>query len=90
MKREDGRQFDEIRNVTITPGAQQYAEGSVVIETGNTKVLCAVSIEEGVPAFLKGQGRDGLLLSIRCYLAQLILVLADLALAVDERKKYKG
>ena len=56
MKREDGRQFDEIRNVTITPGAQQYAEGSVVIETGNTKVLCAVSIEEGVPAFLKGQG----------------------------------
>ena len=57
MKREDGRQFDEIRNVTITPGAQQYAEGSVVIETGNTKVLCAVSIEEGVPAFLKGQGK---------------------------------
>ena len=57
MKREDGRQFDEMRNVTITPGAQQYAEGSVVIETGNTKVLCAVSIEEGVPAFLKGQGK---------------------------------
>ena len=57
MKREDGRQFDEIRNVTITPGAQQYAEGSVVIETGNTKVLCAVSIEEGVPPFLKGQGK---------------------------------
>ena len=57
MKREDGRQFDEIRNVTITPGAQQYAEGAVVIETGNTKVLCAVSIEEGVPAFLKGQGK---------------------------------
>ncbi|MCH2310942.1 MAG: ribonuclease PH [SAR202 cluster bacterium] len=46
-----------MRNVIITPGAQQYAEGSVIIETGNTKVLCAVSVEEGVPAFLKGQDK---------------------------------
>ena len=57
MKRDDGRQYDEIRKVTITPGAQQYAEGSVIIESGNTKVLCAVSVEEGVPVFLKGQGK---------------------------------
>ena len=57
MKRDDGRQYDEMRKVTITPGAQQYAEGSVIIENGNTKVLCAVSVEEGVPAFLKGQGK---------------------------------
>ena len=54
MKRDDGRQYDEMRKVTITPDAQQYAEGSVIIESGNTKVLCAVSVEEGVPAFLKG------------------------------------
>ncbi len=57
MKRDDGRHYDEMRNVIITPGAQQYAEGSVIIETGNTKVLCAVSVEEGVPAFLKGQDK---------------------------------
>lgn len=57
MKRDDGRQYDEMRKVTITPGAQRYAEGSVIIESGNTKVLCAVSVEEGVPAFLKGQGK---------------------------------
>lgn len=57
MKRDDGRQYDEMRKVTITPDAQQYAEGSVIIESGNTKILCAVSVEEGVPAFLKGQGK---------------------------------
>jgi len=57
VKRDDGRHYDEMRNVIITPGAQQYAEGSVIIETGNTKVLCAVSVEEGVPAFLKGQDK---------------------------------
>ena len=60
MKRDDGRHYDEMRNVIITPGAQQYAEGSVIIETGNTKVLCAVSVEEGVPAFLKGQDKGWL------------------------------
>lgn len=57
MKRDDGRQYDEMRKVTITPGVQRYAEGSVIIETGNTKVLCSVSVEEGVPAFLKGQSK---------------------------------
>jgi ribonuclease PH len=57
VKRDDGRQYDEMRKVTITPGVQKYAEGSVIIENGNTKVLCAVSVEEGVPAFLKGQGK---------------------------------
>ena len=57
MKRDDRRHYEEMRNVIITPGAQQYAEGSVIIEPGNTKVLCAVSVEEGVPAFLKGQDK---------------------------------
>ena len=41
----------------FTFGAQAYAEGSVLVEAGDTKVLCAVSIEDKVPSFLKGQGR---------------------------------
>ncbi|MBR61939.1 MAG: ribonuclease PH [Dehalococcoidia bacterium] len=57
MKRDDGRRYDEMREVKITHGVQKYAEGSVIIETGNTKVLCAVSVEEGVPAFLKGKNQ---------------------------------
>ena len=40
----------------ITPGFQYYAEGSALIEQGNTKVVCAVSVEDRVPAFLRGQG----------------------------------
>ena len=56
MTRTDGRAHDEIRPTTITLGAQAYAEGSVIIETGMTKVLCAVSVENRVPAFLKGTG----------------------------------
>ena len=41
----------------MTLGVQSYAEGSVLIETGETRVLCAVSVEDGVPAFLRGAGR---------------------------------
>jgi ribonuclease PH len=41
----------------MTPGYQPYAEGSVLIETGNTRVICAVSIEERVPPFLRGTGK---------------------------------
>lgn len=41
----------------ITPGVQEFAEGSVLIETGRTRVLCAVSVENGVPLFLRGAGR---------------------------------
>ena len=57
MIRGDGRDSRELRECTITPGYQQFAEGSVLIQTGQTKVLCAVSVEERVPAFMKGQGR---------------------------------
>ncbi len=57
LKRIDGRAYDEIRPVKITPDYQAYAEGSVVIECGMTKVCCAVSVEEKVPTFLKGSGR---------------------------------
>lgn len=56
MERVDGRRWDQIRETTITPGYQQFAEGSALIEMGATKVLCAASLEERVPGFLRGQG----------------------------------
>lgn len=54
----DGRRPDEIRKVKIRPNYLKYAEGSVLIEAGNTHVLCAVSVENKVPLFLqdKSQG----------------------------------
>ncbi len=55
--RDDGRRADELRPVRITTGFQEFAEGSVLIETGRTRVLCAVSVEDGVPPFLRDSGR---------------------------------
>ncbi|MCT4606059.1 MAG: ribonuclease PH [Marinisporobacter sp.] len=52
----DGRKENELRKVTITKDYLAYAEGSVLIEMGNTKVICTASIEERVPPFLKGKG----------------------------------
>jgi len=56
MKRADGRAWDELRPIQITPGFQSFAEGSALIELGKTRVLCSVSVEERVPAFLRGEG----------------------------------
>ncbi len=56
MKRGDGRAYDEIRPVKITTGFQTFAEGSALIELGKTVVLTAVSVEDRVPPFMKGQG----------------------------------
>ena len=56
MKRIDGRAWDELRPVKITPGFQSFAEGSALIELGKTRVLCSVSVEDRVPGFLKGGG----------------------------------
>jgi len=53
----DGRANDELRPVRIIPGFQHYAEGSALIELGKTKVICAVSVEDRVPAFLRGEGQ---------------------------------
>jgi ribonuclease PH len=53
----DGRRNDELRPVKITPGYIDYAEGSVLVEAGKTRVLCAVSITPGVPRWLDGQGQ---------------------------------
>ncbi|MCL0089402.1 ribonuclease PH [Dehalococcoidia bacterium] len=56
LARFDGRAADELRAVRITPGFQGYAEGSALIELGETRVICAVTVEERVPGFLKGTG----------------------------------
>jgi ribonuclease PH len=55
--RHDGRQQDEARAVRITTDYIKHAEGSVLIEVGDTKVICTASIEERVPPFMKGQGK---------------------------------
>jgi ribonuclease PH len=54
--RNDGRAPDELRPVTITPRYIKHAEGSALIEVGDTKVVCTVSVEDRVPPFLKGGG----------------------------------
>lgn len=56
MKRIDSRNFDEIRPVKITLGFAKFAEGSCLIELGDTKVISTASLEEGVPPFLRGKG----------------------------------
>jgi len=56
-RRPDGRAADALRPVRITPGALKFAEGSVLIEVGDTRVLCAASIEGRVPHFLKDKGQ---------------------------------
>src|SRR5215475_8453315 len=55
--RSSGRGFDQMRPVRIIPGFTKYAEGSVLIEIGETRVLCNASIDERVPLFLRGQGK---------------------------------
>ena len=55
--RPSGRSANQVRPVTLTRNYTKHAEGSVLVEFGDTKVLCTASIEEGVPRFLKGQGQ---------------------------------
>ena len=55
--RPSGRKADELRAVRITRGYTRHAEGSVLIEFGDTKVLCTASVEGKVPGFLRGAGR---------------------------------
>lgn len=57
MERIDGRDFDQLRPVKIKRYYTKYGEGSVLVETGDTIILCTASVQEGVPAFLKGTGQ---------------------------------
>lgn len=55
--RPNERPLDQVRPITITRNYTAYAEGSVLVEFGNTKVLCNATVEENVPRWLKGQGK---------------------------------
>jgi len=57
LQRADGRAYDEIRPITITRHFNKYAEGSVLIEAGDTKVVCTATVEDKVPHFLRGKGQ---------------------------------
>jgi ribonuclease PH len=57
MERFEGRKYDELRQVKITPYYIKHPEGSVLIEMGETKVICSATIEDKVPPFLKGQNK---------------------------------
>ena len=58
--RPSGRAPDQLRKLNITRAYTRHAEGSVLIECGDTKVLCTASVEDKVPPFLKGKGQGWL------------------------------
>ncbi len=55
--RPSGRQVNELREVRITRNFTKHAEGSVLVEFGDTKVICTASVDKGVPRFMRGEGR---------------------------------
>src|SRR3954453_4549895 len=57
MIRSDGRQPMQLRPTTMTPSFTMHAEGSVLIESGRTRVICTASVEERVPPFLRNSGK---------------------------------
>jgi len=57
MKRPSDRANDQLRDINITRNYTKHAEGSVLVEFGDTKVLCTASVEKSVPRFLKGEGK---------------------------------
>ena len=60
MQRPSGRSPDQLRPVKITRNFTKHAEGSVLVEFGDTRVLCNASVTEGVPRFLRGSGQGWL------------------------------
>lgn len=56
LPRPDGRAAADVRPITITRNYNKYAEGSVLVEVGETRVICTASLEEKVPPFLRGSG----------------------------------
>lgn len=60
MSRPSGRAANQLREIKITRNFTCHAEGSVMVEFGQTKVICTVSVEAGVPRFLRGQGQGWL------------------------------
>ena len=60
LSRSGGRRAEELRPLRFTRGFTRHAEGSVLVEMGETRVLCTASVEEGVPPFMKGRGEGWL------------------------------
>jgi ribonuclease PH len=60
MQRPSGRRYDEMRPVRLTRNYTKHAEGSVLVEFGDTRVICTASVDEKVPPFLKGKGQGWL------------------------------
>ena len=65
--RSDNRTPEQIRPVNIVPDFISTAEGSALIEMGNTRVICTASVEETVPAFLRNSGKGWISGSRRCF-----------------------
>lgn len=57
MTRPSGRNNDQMRDITITPGFAKHAEGSCLIQCGDTHVLCTATVEERVPGWMRGSGK---------------------------------
>ncbi|GAB1269713.1 ribonuclease PH [Aurantivibrio infirmus] len=57
MQRPSGRKADQLRDIKLTRNYTKHAEGSVLVEFGDTKVICTASVEASVPRFLRGEGR---------------------------------
>ena len=57
MRRGDGRAPAELRPLVLRPGHMPYAEGSCLVEMGETKVICTATVESGVPRWMTGGGR---------------------------------
>ena len=57
FSRPDGRQFDQLRPLAFTPDYVSVAEGSVLVTWGETRVLCNLTVQEGVPAWMSGRGK---------------------------------
>jgi ribonuclease PH len=59
LMRHDGRLSDQLRELSFTPGIAPHATGSVLVATGNTRVICSAMIEESVPRWMKEQSVTG-------------------------------
>ncbi len=57
MQRPSGRAPSQLRNINLTRNFTRHAEGAVLVEFGDTRVICTASVEQGVPRFLRGKGR---------------------------------
>jgi ribonuclease PH len=69
------RAAQQVRPLTLTRNYTKHAEGSVLVEFGDTKVLCTATVEEGVPRFLKGQGQGWITADMVCCRVLLIAVM---------------